>query len=85
MNVKKTFDLAIIAGMGSFLICDILEHAPKHEVTYILQANDKIEVLRAYLMDHGFKIVDEYLLFDQFYYVILKVIRGKMMLSEYDI
>ena len=85
LNVNQTFDLAIISGMGSFLICDILDHSPKHDVVYILQANDKIEVLRSYLMDHDFKIVDEYLVFEKFYYVVLKVVKGKMKLTEKDL
>jgi tRNA A22 N-methylase len=46
----------MIAGMGSFLIAQILEKAPKDEhITYILQANDKVEYLRKYLMTHGFE------------------------------
>ncbi|MCR3906544.1 MAG: class I SAM-dependent methyltransferase [Tenericutes bacterium] len=85
LNVKETFDLAIIAGMGSYLICDILDNAPKHDTTYLLQPNDKIDILRTYLMKHHFKIVDEYLVFDKFYYVIIKAIRGKMELSESDL
>lgn len=85
LNVKEKFDLAIIAGMGSYLICDILDHAPNSEITYLLQPNDKIEILRAYLMKHHFKIIDEYLIFDKFYYVIIKAIRGKMVLNENDL
>ncbi|MDR4968893.1 MAG: class I SAM-dependent methyltransferase, partial [Acholeplasmataceae bacterium] len=85
LNVKEKFDLAIIAGMGSYLICDILDHAPNSEITYLLQPNDKIEILRAYLMKHHFKIIDEYLIFDKFYYVIIKAIRGKMVLNESDL
>ncbi|TNF07749.1 MAG: SAM-dependent methyltransferase, partial [Bacillota bacterium] len=82
LAINESFDLAVIAGMGAYLICDILNHAPKHDVTYILQANDKHEILRKYLMDHGFKIIDEYLVDDKFPYLILIVKRGSMILSE---
>lgn len=84
-SINEPFDLAIIAGMGAYLICEIMEHAPKGNQTYLLQANDKIEVLRTYLMEHEFKIIDEYIIHDRFYYVILKVIRGHMDLSEEDL
>ena len=84
-NIKQNFDLAIIAGMGAYLISDILDHAPKGNQIYLLQANDKIEILRTYLMNHGFSIIDEYLTYDKFYYVILKVQRGEMTLSEEDL
>jgi len=77
--------LAIIVGMGAYLISDILDNAPLGNQIYFLQANEKIEVLRAYLVDHGFSIMDEYIMYDKFYYVILKVQRGQMVLSEEDL
>jgi len=84
LAVKAPFDLAIIAGMGAYLISDIMAHAPEGNQTYILQANEKIEILRDYLMNHGFKIIDEFVVHDRFYYVILKVVRGVMVLVEED-
>ncbi|MDD3067903.1 MAG: class I SAM-dependent methyltransferase [Acholeplasmataceae bacterium] len=85
LNIHESFDLAIIAGMGAYLIGEILDHAPSFDVTYILQANDKPEVLRAYLKDHGFMILDEYVIRDRFDYVVMKVKRGKMILEEKDL
>ena len=85
LAVKNPFDLAIIAGMGAYLIADIMNQAPKGNHVYILQANDKIEILREYLGSHGFKIIDEYLVHDRFFYVILKVTRGVMLLNEEDL
>jgi tRNA (adenine22-N1)-methyltransferase len=85
LAIKEPFDLAIIAGMGANLICDIMNHAPKEDITYILQPNDKTEILREYLMNHGFSIIDEYLVKDKFYYIVLKVKRGESRLSESDI
>jgi tRNA (adenine22-N1)-methyltransferase len=82
LAIKEPFDLAIIAGMGAYLICDILNHAPTSDITYILQANDKQDILRKYLMDHDFIIIDEYLVFDKFSYVVMKVKRGSMVLTE---
>jgi len=85
LAIKEDFDLAIIAGMGAYLINDILDHAPLGKQTYLLQANEKIEILREYLMNHGFLIIDEYIIYDRFYYVILKVVRGEMILTEDDL
>lgn len=85
LSIKEDFDLAVISGMGAYLICDILDHAPKGDQVFLLQANDKIEILRIYLMDHGFSIIDEYILEDKFYYVVLKVKRGEMILDDEDI
>jgi len=85
LNIKEHFDLAIISGMGSYLISDILIHAPKNNEVYILQANEKTEVLRKFLLENQFKIIDEYIVFDKFYYVILVVTSGLMTLDENDI
>lgn len=85
LAIKEPFDLAIIAGMGSHLITEILNNAPKQDEHYLLQANEKIDVLRSYLTSHNFEIIDEYLLYDKFYYVILKVKVGTQTLSLEDI
>lgn len=85
LSVKEDFDLAIIAGMGAHLIARIMEHAPYGSQTYLLQANEKIEALRTYLADHHFKIIDEYVVKDNFFYVILKVVRGEMTLTEEEL
>lgn len=84
-EIKKSFDLTIIAGMGPRLIGEILQKAPLGTQTYILQANDKIEILRLFLANNRFKIVDEYLVKDKFYYIVLKVCRGEMTLLEEDV
>jgi tRNA (adenine22-N1)-methyltransferase len=84
-NINQRFDAAVICGMGTHLITEILKEAPKdEETTYILGTHDKVERLRTNLMDLGFKIIDEYLVFDGFYYQFLIVKRGSMQLSEKD-
>ncbi len=84
-SIKMPFDLAIIAGMGANLIGDILQKAPFGKQIYILQANDKIELLRQFLCENEFKIIDEFIIEDKFDYVVLKVCRGKMDLLEQDL
>lgn len=83
-NINSDFDLAIIAGMGAYLIRDILKHAPMDK-TFILQANDNHDILRAYLADAGFVIEDEFAIYDKFYYIIMIVKKGEMILLEDDL
>lgn len=85
-NVPLDYDIAVITGMGPHLILDILKNVLHLEgKTYILGANDKVEVLREGLMQLGFKIIDEYVIHDGFYYVFLKVVIGKITLTQQDI
>jgi tRNA (adenine22-N1)-methyltransferase len=85
LNIKDSFDCAIVAGMGAYLIADIMKFAPIGDVTYILQPNDKPEVLRSFLMEHKFNIEDEFIIRDRFFYIIMKVKRGNMTLTHEDI
>lgn len=87
LNISDKFDVVVIAGMGSNTIIDILSQ--KHEsdnVVYLLQANDRHYLLRKYLMDNNFKIIDENVVYDKkHFYVIMKVIKGTMYLSNDDL
>lgn len=76
----------MIIGMGLYLIIDILKEVMYLEdKIYILGVNEKIEVFWNWLSYNGFNIVDEYVIFDGFYYVFLKVVKGNMLLIEEDI
>lgn len=83
-SIDQSFDLAIIAGMGAYTICEILDHAPDDDIMYVLQPNDKHEILRSYLSEHGFIITDEEIIHDGFYYIVMIARRGDMALSEKD-
>lgn len=83
-SVESKADVAVIAGMGAHLICDILSHSPL-QLEFILGPNDRLGVVRKYLAEHGFIITDEYVIRENFYYVFLKVKRGKMALNEQEI
>lgn len=83
-HVDLRYDAVVIAGMGVYTISEILKQ--NHESkTYFLQPNDKYDSLRTHLMENGFKIIDEFVIFDKFYYVIMKVIKEQMTLTEEDI
>jgi tRNA (adenine22-N1)-methyltransferase len=85
LSIDESFDAVIIAGMGSYLIGDIMKNAPQKEITYILQANDKVEALRESLQNQGFKILDEHIIYEMHDYIILVVQRGYMRLSKSDL
>ena len=80
----KSYDTVLITGMGAQLITEILDGSTK-DCKYILQANEKNEILREYLMSNGFKIVDEHVVYDGFYYVIIECVLGIMELSKEDL
>ncbi|MDY0278321.1 MAG: class I SAM-dependent methyltransferase [Acholeplasma sp.] len=84
--INEEFDGVVIAGMGAMLITKIMEHAPdEKDITYILQPNGKYEVLRSFLTKNGFKIIDETIVKDKFYYIIIKSIRGFSDLTDEQI
>ena len=82
-KIKADFDIAVISGMGVYTIIDIIKNGPKKPL--ILQPNDKLEILREHLSENGYKILDEYITFDKFYYIILKVEPGVENLTDEDI
>lgn len=86
-NIKKDFDCCVICGMGSHLISEILSDSPNNNAHYILGTNDKEDELREYLSNNNFKILDEYIIFDKFYYIFMKVTKTatKQKLSKEDI
>ncbi len=85
LAIKDSYDLAIIAGMGAYLISEIMKHAKNDQATYILQANDKHDYLRNELRHLGYKITNEYIIHDHFYYIIIECKKGYMTLSNEDL
>lgn len=58
-HLSDSFDTAVIAGMGSDLICSVIDRADwilSDKYTIILQPMTKPEVLRYYLVNNGFSI-----------------------------
>ena len=78
-NTIKPYEVqgAIIAGMGGYLIRDIIEERLDvfKSLDYaILQPAQNPEILRKYIYERGFKVINEELCFDQNkYYETMKV------------
>lgn len=79
-------DRLIIAGMGGILISEILEEGrevTEHIENFILQPMVGSKELRKYLVDNGYKIISEDLLFEEgkFYEIILAE-RGRQKIDK---
>lgn len=82
-------DTIIISGMGGNLIVDILNKnidVAKSANCLILGANNSLSVLRKFLHDNSFEIIEEVDLFENDkYYQIIKIKVGKQLFSnEYE-
>lgn len=82
-------DTIIISGIGGNLIVDILNKnidVAKSANCLILGANNSLSVLRKFLHDNSFEIIEEVDLFENDkYYQIIKVKVGKQLfLNEYE-
>ena len=58
VNIEKV-NFVIIAGMGGNLIIDILSNQTNLHDNYILQPNLHVDLVRKYLSENGYKIIDE--------------------------
>jgi len=70
-------ETVVISGMGTNTIIEILKN-PKFMYinTLIIQSNNELEKLRKYLVQIGYYIENELVVFEKKYYVIMKLKRG---------
>ena len=72
-KAAEDVDIAVIAGMGYHTIQHILDQADISRYQYFLvQANTHVEQLRQYLSEHNYTIEDEKIVYDDFYYQIIR-------------
>ncbi|AOF54653.1 hypothetical protein MBSPM3_v1c1190 [Maize bushy stunt phytoplasma] len=74
-NICQDFDLALICGMGTYAITKILEKSPDKSKHFILGSQSNQDYLQEWLLKNDFQILEEYHLFDKFFYHFLKVTR----------
>lgn len=73
VKAEEDVDVVIIAGMGYHTIKHILDNCEIERYQYfIVQPNTDVELLRQYISDHNYTIEDERVVFDDFYYQIIK-------------
>ena len=66
-------DIVVIAGMGYHTIRHILESCDVSRYQYfIVQSNTDVDLLRAYISEKGYTIEDEKVVYDDFYYQVIR-------------
>ena len=81
-NIPRKFAVAILAGMGTRTIIDILNTAILPDIL-IIQSNNEHYLLRTHMNKIGYKISREVVIKDKkHYYVIIKYEKGKEVLSD---
>ncbi len=84
-NIKDDYDVVVITGIGFELIKNILNEPHQQPNYYLIGSHHQVHYLRKYLIDNNYKIIDEYILFDKKYYIFLKVIKEKQILTNKEI
>ena len=76
-NIPREFDVMVCAGMGADTMVSILEAAPwlkSEKYRLILQCQSKTPMLRQYLSEQGWRIMEESVLRDgRFLYTVMEV------------
>ena len=76
----RTADTVVIAGMGGDLIVDILTRAKTYSFReLVLSPHKRVDLVRKYLCENGYQIVDEKLIEDggKYYPIIKGALTGK--------
>ncbi len=83
----RNADSVIIAGMGGDLIVDILNRASKYDFNeLVLSPHKRVDLVRKYICENGYKIVDERMVDDAGkYYPVIKAIKGDSDYSEVEL
>lgn len=70
---SKDVNVVTISGMGYYTIEHILDEADVTRYQYfVIQSNSDVDLLRKYISDHNYTIEDEAIVYDGFYYQIIK-------------
>lgn len=80
------YDTIVVSGMGTSTILDILNTDKISNIdNFIIQSNNDLELLRRTMVERGFCIFDEKIVFDKGkYYVIIFFKRGVCKYLEHD-
>lgn len=84
-NLDECFDIAIISGVGTETIKKILDNEVLPN-KLILSSHKNVSDLRKYMFKIGYKIEKEIIVYENnIYYNIIKYVKGKDILSKYDL
>ncbi len=86
--LNTVVDVAVMAGMGYHTVQHILSDSEEYFAQIdkiIVQVNTDVDKMRKWLVDNGYKIVDEVIIKEYKYYQILVLEHGQQVLSEKQI
>lgn len=84
-NLDECFDIAIISGVGTETIKKILDNEVLPN-KLILSSHKNVSDLREYMFKISYKIEKEIIVYENnIYYNIIKYVKGKDILSKYDL
>ena len=84
-NIKEKYNTLVIAGMGTNTIIDILKNQQLPN-KIILSSNNHLDVLRKYMNEINYKIINEVVVKDKNkYYDIIVYQKGNELLSKSEI
>jgi len=87
-SIEKDIDTVIITGMGGDTIVDIFKRgisSISNVKTIVLSPQSEWMKVRSYINSLGFYIVDEKIIKDGKYYLIMKFVKGKKKYSLYEL
>ena len=85
-NTSSQYDTAVIAGLGFNTIAKIINEAILLPEELIIESNNHIEQLRAFMMQKNYQIVNEIVVYEKGkYYVIFKYKKGPEKLTWEEI
>lgn len=71
-DIEDDVTTVIIAGMGFYTLKEILDNKDLSNKRFIIQINKNIYEFRKYISDHNYKIINEEIVFDDFFYTIIE-------------
>ena len=71
-DIEDDVTTVIIAGMGFYTLKEILDNKDLSNKRFIIQINKNIHEFRKYLSDHHYKIINEEIIYDEFFYIIIE-------------
>ena len=86
-SITSNIECVCILGMGGILITDILSNKEKlkNVQKFILQPNKNSYEVRKFLMENGYKIINEKIIYDKKYYEVIVAVVGKAQYSELEL
>lgn len=82
-NIPNDIDALVLSGMGTYTILKIISKSKKQYKKVITISNNNNDILRTKMLDYGYKIFSEEIIYDKNkYYNLILFVPGKSEYSE---